>query len=326
MEAYLLDWANLLLRWLHVATSIVWLGLIWFVNFIQLAAVRDADETERAALHRLIVPQVAKTFRYSSHLVMASGVLLLITSGYLLDRLMFTSAVYIPPLRNWLLWGGTFAGTAMWALVHFRISPALKIVLSDAPAEAKAAADEAARRLQAAQRAEQLSADLQLAAQDDQAAVKRASAASDELSALLRRQLSGYAGDLAQGLVAGELCPVCGSLDHPKLAELAADHVDQSDIDRAQAAVELTYAQAKKAAARSQQLEERRQSEFLAAGQQSVPEAEAVASQARQVMAEAAAAGDELRRSRNRLTKLQEQTDAITASLDQAQELALIHI
>lgn len=188
-------------------------------------------------------------------------------------------------------------------------------------AEAKAAADEAARRLQAAQRAEQLSADLQLAAQDDQAAVKRASAASDELSALLRRQLSGYAGDLAQGLVAGELCPVCGSLDHPKLAELAADHVDQSDIDRAQAAVELTYAQAKKAAARSQQLEERRQSEFLAAGRQSVTEAEAVASQAQQVMAEAAAAGDELRRSRNRLTRLQEQTDAITASLDQAQEL-----
>lgn len=136
---------SFLLRWLHVATSIVWLGLIWFVNFIQLAALRDATEAERAALHRLIVPQVARTFRYSSHLVMASGVLLLITNGYLLDRLMFTSAVYIPPLRNWLLWGGTLAGTAMWVLVHMKIAPALKIVLGDATPEAKAIARDRVR-------------------------------------------------------------------------------------------------------------------------------------------------------------------------------------
>jgi uncharacterized membrane protein len=26
MEAYLLDWANLLLRWLHVITAIAWVG------------------------------------------------------------------------------------------------------------------------------------------------------------------------------------------------------------------------------------------------------------------------------------------------------------
>jgi uncharacterized membrane protein len=128
--------ASFLLRWLHVLTSIVWLGLIWFVNFIQLAAAAEATDGERAALHRLIVPRVATTFRHASHGVMLTGILLLVTSGYLLDRLMFTSAVYIPPLRNWLLWGGTIAGIAMWALVHLKISPAIRIVLGAAAGDA----------------------------------------------------------------------------------------------------------------------------------------------------------------------------------------------
>jgi len=139
--------ASFLLRWLHVFTSIVWVGLIWFVNFIQLAAVRDADDGERAAIHKLIVPRVAVTFRHASHAVVVSGVVLLVTSGYLLDRLMFTSPVYIPPLRNWLLWGGTIAGLVMWAFVHMKIWPAIRIVLGDAAgdAAAKAAARDTVR-------------------------------------------------------------------------------------------------------------------------------------------------------------------------------------
>ncbi|MEQ1616384.1 MAG: hypothetical protein ABL904_26835 [Hyphomicrobiaceae bacterium] len=132
--------ASFVLRWLHVLTSIVWVGLIWFVNFIQLAAVREANDAERAAIHKLIVPRVAVTFRHASHAVMLSGILLLVTSGYLLDRLMFTSAVYIPPLRNWLLWGGTIAGTAMWAFVHFKIWPAIRLVLAEPAADAAAIA------------------------------------------------------------------------------------------------------------------------------------------------------------------------------------------
>jgi uncharacterized membrane protein len=130
---------SFLLRWLHVLTTIVWVGLIWFVNFIQLAALREASEAERSALHKLVVPGVAMSIRLASHGVMISGILLLVTTGYLLDRLVFTSPVYIPPLRNWLLWGGTIVGTAMWAVVHVKIWPALRIVL------AAGAGDEAAK-------------------------------------------------------------------------------------------------------------------------------------------------------------------------------------
>ncbi len=135
-----LGFVSFLIRWVHVSTAMLWVGMIWFVNFIQFAAVRDADDAGRATLHKLIVPRVTLTMRHMSHVVLASGVLLLITSGYMLDRLMFSSAVYIPPVRNALLWAGALAGIAMWALLHFRIWPNLRIVLGDAAADAKAKA------------------------------------------------------------------------------------------------------------------------------------------------------------------------------------------
>jgi len=134
------SFVSFLVRWVHVATAMLWIGMIWFVNFIQLAAVRDADEAGRAALHKLVVPRVAMTMRHMSHAVLATGILLLITSGYMLDRLMFSSAVYIPPVRNVLLWAGALSGIAMWALLHWKIWPSLQVVLGDGNADAKAAA------------------------------------------------------------------------------------------------------------------------------------------------------------------------------------------
>ena len=126
---------SFLLRWLHVVGAIVWVGMIWFVNFIQLVAVAEAEPPARAAILRHIVPRVATTFRHASHLTIASGVLLLVTSGYMLDRLVFSTPVYIPPVRNMLLWGGTVAGFAMYAFVHMMIWPALRIVLGQEPAD-----------------------------------------------------------------------------------------------------------------------------------------------------------------------------------------------
>lgn len=138
----LLGLASFVLRFAHIASAMVWVGLIWFVNFIQLEALRAADDADRAALFRTIVPQVAQSFRVASHVVVASGACLLLASGYLLDRWVFPSAVYIPSMRAGMMWGGALAGLVMWALVHGVIWPNLKTVLDT---EARAAAKSAAR-------------------------------------------------------------------------------------------------------------------------------------------------------------------------------------
>ena len=48
MESYLLDWANLLLRWLHVITAIAWVGSSFYFVFLDSSLVPPTDEKLRA--------------------------------------------------------------------------------------------------------------------------------------------------------------------------------------------------------------------------------------------------------------------------------------
>jgi uncharacterized membrane protein len=139
--------AAFLLRVVHVFAAMLWIGMVWFVNFIQLAALAEADDAGRSQILRTIVPRVAETFRHASHAVLATGALLLVTSGYILDRWLFASAVHVPTARGWLILVGVAGGISMWALVHFAIWPSLRIVLGEVAgdAAAKAAARERIR-------------------------------------------------------------------------------------------------------------------------------------------------------------------------------------
>ena len=67
-----------LLRFVHVLSAMVWVGLIFFVNFIQFKALEEADEASRGAIARGIVPRVAGAFRHASHLTVLTGALLLV--------------------------------------------------------------------------------------------------------------------------------------------------------------------------------------------------------------------------------------------------------
>jgi uncharacterized membrane protein len=139
---WLLNWGldgigfvSLVLRWIHVLGGILWVGMIWFVNFTLFKAIDEADAAGRAMLHKVMVPRVAQTFRHASHLTVVSGALLLASTGYVLDRWVFLSAVYIPPLRSALLWSAAAAGIAMWIFVHFIIWPSLQVVLGERPGD-----------------------------------------------------------------------------------------------------------------------------------------------------------------------------------------------
>lgn len=129
-----------LLRWLHIVAGIVWLGMVWFVNWIQLLAVAEAEQPARGAIMKHIVPRVALTFRHASHLTVATGALLLFTSGYIGGSLVYSSAVFIPTSRNVLMWAGTLAALAMYMFVHMMIWPGLRVVLGIEKAEPDAIA------------------------------------------------------------------------------------------------------------------------------------------------------------------------------------------
>ena len=134
-----------LVRLAHVLASMVWIGSVFFVNFVQLVVLQTADEPSRSFLHKAVVPRVAWWFRHASTTVVASGVLLLILAGYLLPSLVYGTSVYVPPARAILLWGGVVGGLAMWMFVHMYIWPNMQLVLGMRPGDDGAKAQARAR-------------------------------------------------------------------------------------------------------------------------------------------------------------------------------------
>ena len=118
-----------LMRLVHVLAAMVWIGLIVFVNFVQLVALGSADEAQRAFLHKAIVPKVAWWFRHASTVAVLTGILLLLLSGYLLPALIYGTGVFMPAARVLLLWGGVILALAMWMFVHMYIWPNMQVVL-----------------------------------------------------------------------------------------------------------------------------------------------------------------------------------------------------
>ncbi len=131
-----------LLRLVHVLAAMIWIGMVFFVNFVQLVVLRTADEPSRGFLHKAVVPSVAWWFRHASTVAVVSGVLLLLQAGYLLPSLVYGAGVYVSSARALLLWGGVVGALAMWMFVHMYIWPNIQVVLGIRPGDdaAKAAA------------------------------------------------------------------------------------------------------------------------------------------------------------------------------------------
>ena len=97
--------------------------------------------------------------------------------------------------------------------------------------------EELARAEHRLHKARQAVAAERLAAQDEQITLAMLAACKQQelaLTVLRSRWRTGIAGELGLALKAGEECAVCGSLEHPRPAAPASDHVSQLDIDAAE--------------------------------------------------------------------------------------------
>ena len=135
-----------LVRLIHVLAAMVWVGLIFFVNFVQLVALKGADEGARGVIHTAIVPHVAWWFRHASTLTVLSGALLLLLAGYLVPALIYGTSVYVPAAKAIVLWTAVLGALAMWMFVHMYIWPNMQVVLGLRPGGAEAK-NEARRRV-----------------------------------------------------------------------------------------------------------------------------------------------------------------------------------
>ena len=60
-------WATFAMRWLHVVSGVLWIGLLWYLNFVQVPTMPTIQPVEhRAAISKYIAPNVLFFFRYAA--------------------------------------------------------------------------------------------------------------------------------------------------------------------------------------------------------------------------------------------------------------------
>ncbi|MDA0759482.1 MAG: urate hydroxylase PuuD [Proteobacteria bacterium] len=122
MEAYL---GTVLIRFVHILFGILWIGLLYYFNFVQTEYFKESEASAKADVVQKLVPNALWYFRWAAAFTFLTGF-------YLLYFLSITVNVGI------LL--GSLMGTIMAANVWFIIWPNQKKVIAGAPDAADAGA------------------------------------------------------------------------------------------------------------------------------------------------------------------------------------------
>ena len=124
---------SFVLRYLHVVAAMVWIGLIFFTNFIHIPAIHNATDPERKVIAGAYAPRLGSSIKHVARTTgPATGLVMLVFTGYAMGNLVYGTEVYLPALRSGPLWGGALAGLAMWALIEFGIAPSLRQIVDPA--------------------------------------------------------------------------------------------------------------------------------------------------------------------------------------------------
>ena len=127
-------------RWLHVLSGVMWIGLLWYFNFVQIPNMPNIPDDQKPAVSKVIAPAALWWFRWGAMATIITGLILGYINGYLHTAMTLTLVGGGSP--NELFIGiGMWLGIIMWFNVWFVIWPNQKKALGivEADAEVKAA-------------------------------------------------------------------------------------------------------------------------------------------------------------------------------------------
>ncbi len=128
-------WWTFVMRWLHVMTGVMWIGLLWYLNFVQTPSMPKIPDEHKPAIGKVIAPAVLFWFRWAALATVVTGLLLAGMSNYIMQALMLGKPFTAIGIGMWI-------ALVMAFNVWFIIWPNQKKVLgiATATAEEKAAA------------------------------------------------------------------------------------------------------------------------------------------------------------------------------------------
>ena len=82
------DWAfdqlfwSWLFRYFHVLTGVMWIGLLWYLNFVQIPSMPKIPDEQKPAIGKVIAPAVLFWFRWAALATIVTGLIVALLNGY----------------------------------------------------------------------------------------------------------------------------------------------------------------------------------------------------------------------------------------------------
>ena len=114
-------------RYTHVVVGIMWIGLLWYFNFVQIPNMAKIPDEQKPAIGKVIAPAALFYFRWAAAFTILSGLILAGLNGYLHDAMTLSIGSGIP--KHTAIGIGMWLGVVMAFNVWFVIWPNQKRAL-----------------------------------------------------------------------------------------------------------------------------------------------------------------------------------------------------
>tara|TARA_Y100000590_G_scaffold130728_1_gene149303 strand:+ start:294 stop:896 length:603 start_codon:yes stop_codon:yes gene_type:complete len=126
-----------LFRYLHVLSGVMWIGLLWYLNFVQIPNMPKLTDETKPAITKVIAPAVLFWFRWAAFATIVTGLIVAYLNGYIHESM--TLGIGSGGGKNTAIGIGMWIGLIMAFNVWFIIWPNQKKALGivDASPEEK---------------------------------------------------------------------------------------------------------------------------------------------------------------------------------------------
>ena len=136
------NYVQAVLRWAHSFAGILWIGLLYYFNFVQIRKMPEIPAELKPAVSKYIAPEALFWFRWAALATWVLGVILAWSRGYLVDAYTLGASSGFHDTRVVFIGVGMWLATIMFINVWVFIWPNQKIALGmvegDADAKARA--------------------------------------------------------------------------------------------------------------------------------------------------------------------------------------------
>jgi len=129
-------WGAFVMRWLHVASGIMWVGLLWYFNFVQMPSMPKIPDEQKPAIGKVIAPTALFWFRWAALATVVTGLTVAGMNGYLVQALSLQRPFLAIGVGMWL---ALLMAVNVWFIIWPNQKKALGIVTVPADEKAKAA-------------------------------------------------------------------------------------------------------------------------------------------------------------------------------------------